>query len=323
MSEYKSFLSVITSPFIEFMRASQHWSDFYEETLKYFDTYLAKEFPDALELSQEMIDIWCQKRPGESVNSCLARTNVVIALIRYMNKRSLTKVKEPDRPKPQKCTHLPHAFTTAELKRFFYECDHINVPKNSKALLIRKLIICVLFRLMYCTGVRPNEARELKRSEVDLDQGVLNIVQTKGHDQHYVAIHESMVEILKEYDRRMETLVPGRIYFFPRGRDNFRTKKWLREQFSSIWKASNPGTHAVSYDFRHYYATSNINSWVGESFDMYGKLYYLSKSMGHCSIEHTKYYYSIVPRLADILNEKCADSFDDLMPEVLEDEAWQ
>ena len=55
MSEYKSFLSVITSPFIEFMRASQHWSDFYEETLKYFDTYLAKEFPDALELSQEIL----------------------------------------------------------------------------------------------------------------------------------------------------------------------------------------------------------------------------------------------------------------------------
>jgi hypothetical protein len=44
--------------------------------------------------------------------------------------------------------------------------------------------------------------------------------------------------------------------------------------------------------------------------------------MGHCSVEHTKYYYSIVPRMADILDEKCAESFDDLMPEVLEDEVW-
>lgn len=322
MRDYKSFLRDTISSFIEFMTASQHWSDFYERALKYFDSYLCTEFPSAEKLTQEMVDTWCQKRESESVNSCLARTNVVIALIRYMNKRNLTKVKEPDRPKPQKCTHLPHAFTTAELTRFFYECDHIKVPKNSKALLIRKLIICVIFRLMYCTGIRPNEARELKRSEVDLDHGVLNIVQTKGHDQHYTAIHDSMIGILKEYDQRMEKLIPGRAYFFPNGKDGFRKDKWLRNQFSKIWKTANPDTYAISYDFRHNYATVNINSWIDDGFDMYARLYYLSRSMGHCSVEHTKYYYSIVPRLADILNDKCADSFDDLMPEVLEDEVW-
>ena len=322
MREYKSFLNSTIPSFIVFMIASQRWSDFYEKMLKYFDTYLVNDFSDASELSQEMVDKWCRKRTSETVNSCLARTNVVVALIRYMNKRELTKVKEPDRPKPQKCTHLPHAFTTAELTRFFYECDHIKVPENSKVSLIRKLIICVIFRLMYCTGIRPNEARELKRNEIDLKNGVLNIIQTKGHDQHYVAIHESMIDILKEYDRRMEALVPERVYFFPNGKDGFRTKDWLSKQFSKNWNAANPDTHVISYDFRHNYATVNINSWIDDGFDMYARLYYLSKSMGHCSIEHTKYYYSIVPRLADILKDKCADSFDDLMPEVLEDEAW-
>ena len=183
-------------------------------------------------------------------------------------------------------------------------------------------ILCVLFRLMYCTGIRPNEARELKRSEVDLVHGVLNIVQTKGHDQHYVAIHESMVEILKQYDRRMDELLPERVYFFPDQTEHYRSKEWLRRNFAELWNKANPGIHAISYDFRHHYATSNINSWTGDTFEMYDKLYYLSKSMGHCSVEHTKYYYSIVPRMADILNEKCAESFDDLMPEVLEDEVW-
>jgi len=320
MHEYKSLLNDIIPSFIDFMTASQHWNDTYETNLKIFDHYLSKAFPTSSELTQEMTDSWCKKRKTESVNSCLARTNVVIALIRYMNKRDLTEVKEPDRPKPQKCTHLPHAFTTAELKRFFYECDHINVPKNSKALLISKLIVCVIFRLMYCTGIRPIEAREIKRSEVDLDNGILNIIKTKGHDQHYVAIHKSMVDILREYDRRMEMLVPGRVYFFPKGENGYRSDDWLREQFSKIWKSSNPGIQAISYDLRHHYATANINSWIDDGFDMFDKLYYLSKSMGHCSVEHTKYYYSIVPRLADILNEKCADNFNDLMPEVLEDE---
>ena len=143
---------------------------------------------------------------------------MIVALIRYMNKRDLTKVKEPDRPNPQKYTHIPHAFTTEELTRFFYECDHIKVKENSKASLAIKLILCVIFRLMYCTGIRPNEARQLKRSEIDMAHGVLNIIESKGDNQHYAAIHESMIDVLKEYDKRMEELIPERLYFSRMGR---------------------------------------------------------------------------------------------------------
>lgn len=322
MHEFKSFLQPTILKFINFMTASQRWNNSYEEKIGSFDKFLEKQYPDANELTQDMVDIWCSKRPTEKINSCLARTNAVVTLIRYMNKRGLAKVKEPDRPKPQKCTHIPHAFTTEELTRFFYECDHIKIKENSKVSLIIKLILCVIFRLMYCTGLRPNEARQLKRSEVDLVHGVLNIAETKGHNQHYVAIHESMVEILKEYDRRMEELIPGRVYFFPSGKDGYYSKHWLQEHFSDLWRKANPDSHAISYDFRHNYATTNINTWKEKGFDVITNLYYLSKSMGHCNIEHTKYYYSMVPHFAEILEEKSGAAFDELMPEVKEYEEW-
>ena len=38
--------------------------------------------------------------------------------------------------------------------------------------------------------------------------------------------------------------------------------------------------------------------------------------MGHTSLESTKYYYSIVPALANLIEEKSGNSFDDLTPEV-------
>jgi integrase len=175
---------------------------------------------------------------------------------------------------------------------------------------------------MYCTGLRPKEARMLKKNEVDLEHGVLNIIETKGHDQHYVAVHESMIIIMREYDRRMEELIPERVYFFPRKKDGYRSQKWLRENFADLWKTANPAVHAISYDFRHNYATVNINKWMDLGFDFYDKLYYLSKSMGHCSVEHTKYYYSIVPRMSEILEEKSGASFEELVPEVMDDEIW-
>ena len=322
MHEYKSILADNAYTFIDFMIASQHWSDTYENHFITFDNYLFNTYRDEAVLTQDMIDDWCYIRPDESSNANIARTSVVVAFIRYLQRRGLTDVKEPDRPKPQKCTHIPHAFTTEELARFFYACDHISIKSNRKDSLIKKLILCVIFRLMYCTGIRPKEARMLKKNEVDLEHGILNIVETKGHDQHYVAVHESMVNILCEYDRRIEKVLPGRIYFFPCGKEGYRSKEWLRKNFAELWNAANPDIHAISYDFRHNYATVNVNKWVDLGFDFYDKLYYLSKSMGHCSVEHTKYYYSIVPRMSEILTNKSGTNFDEIVPEVIEDEIW-
>ncbi len=60
----------------------------------------------------------------------------------------------------------------------------------------------------------------------------------------------------------------------------------------------------------------NINSWPEDPFEFNARLHYLSKSMGHSSIESTLHYYSIVPRLADILREKTEKGMDAILPEV-------
>ena len=67
---------------------------------------------------------------------------------------------------------------------------------------------------------------------------------------------------------------------------------------------------------RHHYATENINRWVNEGFGFNAKLFYLSKSMGHSVLESTKYYYSLVPGMADILEEKTGMDFESIIPEV-------
>lgn len=38
--------------------------------------------------------------------------------------------------------------------------------------------------------------------------------------------------------------------------------------------------------------------------------------MGHASLDSTRYYYSILPALAGIIEEKSEGSFDDIIPEV-------
>ena len=220
-------------------------------------------------------------------------------------------------PKPEGRTYIPHSFTEEELRRFFYECDRI-IPLRPELKYRMKKITCpVFFRLLYSSGIRTTEARYLKREDVDLEHGVLNIRKSKGYDQHYVALHESMKELLKQYDKAAESIRPDRTYFFETPNGKYYSRQWVTQTFQCLWeKANGKQNKAVAYDLRHNYAVVNINHWADDTIEFDQKLHYLSKSMGHRSIDSTLYYYSITPCLADILLKKTEKSFNELLPEV-------
>ena len=72
----------------------------------------------------------------------------------------------------------------------------------------RRLIIPVFFGLRYSSGIRTTEARLLSRDDADLENGVLEIKRSKGYDQHYVALHDSMTIMLREYSFAMDAVMP-------------------------------------------------------------------------------------------------------------------
>lgn len=87
----------------------------------------------------------------------------------------------PDAPRKEKRTYMPHAFTNSELAVFFMS-----------VILSQLIIIPVFFRLLYISGMRTTEARLLKRKDVNLYNGNINIRDSKGDDRHYVVLHDSM-----------------------------------------------------------------------------------------------------------------------------------
>jgi len=59
---------------------------------------------------------------------------------------------------------------------------------------------------MVATGMRVNEVVGLDRSDVDLDQGILHIRQTKFRKSRYVPIHATTVAALKKYAKARNRL---------------------------------------------------------------------------------------------------------------------
>jgi site-specific recombinase XerD len=316
MSRYKSFLAPLMDAFVVFRKASGRWNDVsYETNLYRFDRYCVAYHPNSGILTQEIIDGWCNRRETETNNSCRARIGVIGAFVEYLRERGFTNIKGPNIPKWQKRRYVPHAFTKSELENFFRACDEVTVKQNGAPSITKKLTLPVFFRLLYSSGLRTTEARLLRKADVDLIQGVLNIRLTKGYNQRFVVLHDSMLELMKAYDAAIQTYHPNRKYFFPAANDKHHLRQWVQKNFKDLWFKYNT-TYATAYDLRHNYAIENINSWVGDAFEFYDKMVYLSKSMGHIKLENTKYYFHLVPALADVLEEVSGASFDDIIPEV-------
>ncbi len=314
---YRSCFSEYLYKFSEYMKASHHWNSGYATTIASFDRYCAERFPDEKCISQEMIDSWCKRRDTENNISCHTRQCSVVAFVKYLRARGLADVNEPDRPKKGRSSYIPHAFTDAELRNFFQACDSIGYKsgRKGKTNKLKRLTVPVIFRMLYSTGMRTNEARLLARTDVDLENGIAGIRQTKGDQQRYVVIHPTLLDILRRYDSIVDGICPEREYFFPSPRGGAFTTAWLKDVFREMWDANN-ASYATAYELRHNYAIVNINRWQDMGFEMYDSLLYLSKSMGHASIESTRGYYAIVPTLSDTINEKSASDTDWMLPDV-------
>ena len=322
MSQFRSCFAHLIDRFIRYRKASGSWNEpNYGLNIKLFDHYCADNYPACAELNQEMVDTWSSKRFTEKNSSYNIRTMIVRAFIEYLRDRDLTAVAPPVTLKSEPRTYTPHPFEDDEFRRFFRECDNIQPYLGRRASVLRKLTLPVFFRLLYSSGLRTTEARLLKKDNVDLEHGVLNIQQSKGYDQHYVVIHDAMSSLMQRYDHAISKLQPHREWFFQSQKGSHYTRYWVEDNFSALWiKANGLEVKAVAYDIRHNYAIDNINRWVDDGFEFNDKLNYLSKSMGHRSIEATRYYYSIVPRLADTLRNKTEIGFNAIVPEVADDE---
>ena len=316
---YQSFLAPVMVQYKEFCIASGCWSTSKHASFVSFDRYCVKHARNEKCLSQEMADGWCEKKPTEIANSCRSRIYPVIGLLQYMIERGLTEINIPRIPDGMPCTHVPHLYTEKELAAFFTECDKrlfSDCRLTENKVIAWRLTFPVIMRFLYSTGCRPYEARMLRRNHIDMLSGVVSITKSKANIQHYVVLHSSMLSIIKEYDRIIDSLYPDRRHFFlSTNGDQPIHKEWLGCNYKKIW-AKISDVPSSPYDLRHNYAIANINSWHGTVFDQFNKLVFLSKSLDHICLNSTRYYYHFSTSLAKLIEERSEIGFNSLLPEV-------
>lgn len=280
-----------------------------------FDVYCAEQESKGVSL-EASVKGWIALRENESPNTQRVRVVPIREFGRYLQSSGVSAFVIPNKVCRQQIRPMPHFFTDDEIIRFFNVCDTLAPRKENR---VRHLVLPMYFRLLYCCGVRTCEARLLLRKNVNLPDGTIDIIQSKGPKDRRVYLPKDLSALYLKYDAVINDIYPNRTYFFPTKADRCYECSSVSENFRKVWNAAGFRMPARAYDFRHHFAFATLNRWIKQGANVHAMLPYLTRYMGHASLESTFYYLHLVPDFFSTFSAK-TKALEELLPEVCDDE---
>lgn len=281
-----------------------------------FDCFCRSNFPNKRDLDRELVEGWVYTTASESRRELNRRVRTMRHLANHLLALGMFAYFCPVRiriPKPPE----PHIFTDEQLAEFFRVCDSFEPVAFPR---YRHIVLPVLFRMIYCCGLRNSEACNLKRGDVNLNSGAMKIIGSKGFKDRIVYLASDLQVLCGKYDTAMEALLPGREYFFPSQHRKHFINTSVCKMFNEILARTSfygkiskkPTCHGL----RHTFAVNSMRQCIASGGNFDGYIQYLSKYMGHKNPQETMYYLHMAVNIIPELREK-AKGFEDVIGGVL------
>lgn len=193
----------------------------------------------------------------------------------------------------------PYIYSDAEIEALVAAALALP-PANA----LRRWTYHCLFGLIAVAGLRHSEALNMHSDDVDLDQGVLTIRESKFGKSRLVPLHATTISVLRDYSARRDAhLAPPRSpYFFVAEQGGRLLHQYVHRVF---WRLSRqiglrqkgqrngPRVH----DLRHRFAVQTLINWYRAGLDIEQQLPVLSTFLGHAYVRDTYWYLSATPEL--------------------------
>ncbi len=247
---YSKSLPELVSQFVSYKKANGYQYETGAYYLKKYVRFVMETAPETAVPDKASVEGFLERlqdTPGGLYNAAA----FLREFSRYLHARGLKAYLIPSGRLHPPTPAQPYFFTEDEIIAFFMECDRMPDTPYLKG---RHLILPAIFRLMYCCGLRCKEARTLARQNVHLDQGYLDVLQSKGPKSRRVYISQELTEYLAGYDSRISRLFPDRTFFFPNRKGRPYGACWLERNFLRFWYTAFPekkdsGISIRAYDF--------------------------------------------------------------------------
>ncbi len=317
--EFKSCFS----GYIEQLLIEKNAEGFIYDSAKYvlirFDKFcLERGFTEAI-VTKELVYDWGTSNGNESRATVGSRLSIIRQLALFMTSVGV----ECYIPSNFSDHHhrLIYVLNEVEITDFFVAVDSyvsgINADRFNRLALEYK----ILFRVIFCCGLRVSEVRKLKVEDIDLESGKTIIRQSKGRKDRIVFIPEDLISLCKKYLTILEARysVQSELFFPAANIEIPLQAASINVKFKYFWNktehAKNHANKPTVHSLRHSFVVIRMNKWMEQGIGLNGIMPYLSRYLGHSSVEDTFYYYHQIESAFKIIREKDVVS-SHIIPEV-------
>jgi integrase len=204
----------------------------------------------------------------------------------------------------------PHIYSEPEIARLMDEAAKLGSPSG-----LRAMTYMTLIGLLSATGLRPGEALALDVGDVDLQNGILAIRESKFGKSRFVPVEDSTRTALARYAKQRDKLQPRAateaFLVSERGKrvHGCAARRTFATMSCSIGLRVSTGSRRTGrgprlQDFRHSFATRRLIEWYRAGLDVGRELPKLATYLGHVDGGHTYWYIEAVPELLQLATER-------------------
>lgn len=254
-----------------------------------FIRFCESQYPDEKSVTKEILDQWL-KLKGYTANTQISFIGSLRHLCKYISFNNWGDYVPGDEYNIKGTRFEARPLNKEELKRLFNAIDSY-IPMTGGIRRHSELLFPVLFRMMFCLGLRPGEPLRLLKEDVNLETGEVYIREAKRHRDRHLFMSPDLLELCQRYDGVSSK---NRTFFYEIDRKQINTK-WMTLNFNKL--ASKAGLPSVvrPYDLRHTFASMNLVKWLEEGKEAMDLMPYLSQFMGHSELHSTCYYIHLLP----------------------------
>jgi integrase len=181
--------------------------------------------------------------------------------------------------------------------------------------------------MLYSCGLRISEAVNLQNRHVNLQEGILEIKNSKSSKDRLTPMSKSMTNTCRQYYQVLHKHSSMDDYFFMKADREPVTPNNVYRRFREIlWESGishgGKGSGPRLHDLRHTFAVHSLQQAINRGTDVYCALPILSTYLGHASVTATEQYVRLTadafPDIRTALDKYCGH----VIPEVKQDETY-
>ncbi len=255
-------------------------------------------------------------------NTILRDVSAINGFLDFVIRKGYQAYKIPPKSVPKEIRNFKaYIFTDDEIERMLDAADRFPGTEQNSA---RTHQIPVMFRILFNCGLRTSELLKLRMCDVDLNECVFTISDTKFHKDRLVPFSDAVAEALAQYLEKSPPKAADSLIFpssRPRSNDGKYGNSWLHTQFRQLLRMAGipyngPGKGPRLHDIRHTFAVHCLNNWVLSGEDLTAALPVLSRYLGHNGLGGTQKYLQLTAQMYPDITMKLEAQFGYLIPQM-------